>query len=105
MTAMKLTIYEKPTCTTCRQVTKVIEDAGFDFNDVNYFIQPLTAAKYKELLGKMGKRPREVIRTKEDSYKTLRLGERDLSDDELITIMVEHPELIQRPIIEYGDQA
>jgi arsenate reductase len=48
---------------------------------------------------------RELLRTKEEIYRTLRLGERDFTDDELIDLMVEHPDLIQRPIVEKGSRA
>lgn len=49
--------------------------------------------------------PRELLRTGERVYKELRLSERELSDDEIISLMVEHPDLIQRPIVERGPRA
>lgn len=53
----------------------------------------------------MGIAPRELLRTSEAVYKELDLGRRDLSDDELVRLMCEHPELIQRPIVERGPRA
>jgi arsenate reductase len=53
----------------------------------------------------MGLSPRELLRTKEDVYRKLRLGERELSDAEIVDLMVEHPDLIQRPIVEKGARA
>ncbi len=53
----------------------------------------------------MGISPRELLRTGEAVYKELELGTRDVSDDELIRLMVEHPSLIQRPIVERGPRA
>ena len=53
----------------------------------------------------MGIAPRELLRTGEAVYKELGLGSRDVSDDELIRLMVENPELIQRPIVERGPRA
>ena len=50
-------------------------------------------------------KPREVMRKGEAIYKELGLGERELSDSELIALMVEHPDLLQRPIVERGDRA
>ena len=50
----------------------------------------------------MGISARELLRTKEERFKVLRLGERELSDDELIDVMVTNPDLIQRPIVEKG---
>ena len=49
--------------------------------------------------------PRDLLRTREEIYKTLKLAERDLSDAEIIDLMVEHPDLIQRPIVEKGAKA
>lgn len=53
----------------------------------------------------MGISPRELLRTGEPVYKELGLGQRELSDDEIIRLMAEHPDLIQRPIVERGDRA
>ena len=102
---MKLTVYQKPTCTTCRQVHAALRDAGVDFEAVDYYTDPIPKAKLRELLRKMGMSPRELLRTKEEVYKTLRLDERELTDNEIIDLMVAHPDLIQRPIVEKGSRA
>jgi arsenate reductase len=49
----KLTIYEKPTCTTCRKVSELLIEKGVDFNKVNYYIEPFSKAQLKSLLKKM----------------------------------------------------
>ena|SRR6187399_1237310 len=100
-----ITIYQKPTCSTCRQVYKALKEGGVDFDAVDYYVDPIPKAKLKQLLGKMGMKPRDLLRTKEEIYKTLKLGERELSDDELLELMVKHPDLIQRPIVEKGARA
>jgi arsenate reductase len=102
---LTITIYQKPTCTTCRQVHAALRDAGVDFEAVDYYTDPIPKPKLKELLRKMGMSARQLLRTKEDVYRKLRLGERDVSDDEIIDLMVEHPDLIQRPIVEKGSRA
>jgi arsenate reductase len=76
-----------------------------DFEKVNYYIKPLTEKKLRELLKKMKLKPRDLLRTSEAVYKELGLGKRELSDDELIALMIEHPDLIQRPIVERGPRA
>jgi arsenate reductase (glutaredoxin) len=53
----------------------------------------------------MGIKPRELFRTSEPIYRELELGKKELSDDEIISLMVKHPDLIQRPIVERGDRA
>jgi len=102
---VKITIYQKPTCTTCRQVHAVLKESGVDFEAVNYYLDPIPKTKLKDLLRKMGMKPRELLRTKEAVYKELQLGERELSDDQLVDLMVQHPDLIQRPIVEKGARA
>ena len=102
---MKITVYQKPTCTTCRQVHAALKESGVSFDAVNYYVDPIPKTKLRELLRKMEMSPRELLRTKEDIYRTLRIAERDLTDDQIVDLMVEHPDLIQRPIVEKGSRA
>ena len=101
----KLVIYQKPTCTTCRQVYQALKECGVDFDSVNYYTDPISKAKLKELLKKMGIHAADLLRKKEEIYKTLRLDGNKLSEEALIDLMVKHPDLIQRPIVEKGDRA
>lgn len=101
----KITVYQKPTCTTCRQVYAALQESKVDFNSVNYYVDPISKAKLKELLKKMGIPAAELLRKKEDIYKTLKLAGKKLSDDEIVDLMVKHPDLIQRPIVEKGAKA
>jgi len=101
----RITVYQKPTCTTCRQVHAALKEAGVDFEAVNYYVDPIPKSKLRELLRKMGLSARQLLRTKEEIYKKLRLGERDLTDDQIVDLMVTHPDLIQRPIVEKGSRA
>jgi len=101
----RITVYQKPTCTTCRQVHAALKESGVDFDAVNYYVDPIPKSKLRELLRKMGLSARQLLRTKEEIYKKLRLGERDLTDDQIVDLMVTHPDLIQRPIVEKGPRA
>jgi arsenate reductase len=101
----ELTVYEKPTCTTCRKLGALLEERGIDFERVNYHIDPLPEEKIRELLRKAGVGPADVLRRKEPIYTELGLDQREVSDDELIGLMVEHPQLLERPIVEKGDKA
>lgn len=101
----KISVYEKPTCTTCRKVVKALENNGVDFNRVNYFIEPFTKTRLKTLLKKMGMKPSQLLRTNEREYKELDLKNRDYSEDEILHLMIENPNLVQRPIVEKGDKA
>jgi arsenate reductase len=76
-----------------------------DFDSVNYYLEPIPKVRLKELLKKMGLPARELLRTKEAIYKELGLAKKELSEDEIIGLMVQHPDLIQRPIVEKGSKA
>lgn len=100
-----ITIYQKPTCTTCRQVHAVLADQKVDFKAVNYYLDPLPKKKLKELLKKMGVPASALLRTKEPLYRKLKLSQRQLSEDEILDLMTKYPDLIQRPIVEKGPKA
>jgi arsenate reductase (glutaredoxin) len=100
-----ITVYEKPTCTKCREMNRFLQDNGFDFSKVNYYIEPLSEAKLKELLGKMKLKPRDLLRTSEPIYRELGLGKGEFTDAEIVSLMIKHPDLIQRPIVERGKRA
>jgi arsenate reductase len=80
--------------------TLLIEQ-GIDFERVNYIVDPLSAAKIRELLRKAGLRPREVVRMKEPGAYQLPLED----DEAVLAALAAHPELLQRPIVERGDRA
>ena len=100
-----ITVYEKPTCTKCREMDRYLRESGVDFSKVNYYLEPLSERKLRALIKKMGINPRDLLRTSESIYRELGLGKKDLGDDEIIALMVEHPDLMQRPIVERGDRA
>ena len=101
---MKITVYEKPTCTTCRNLTKLFIENGVDWDKVNYFIEPFDVKKLTQLLKKIGLRPYEVLRRAEPDFKGLGITA-DSADTDVIAAMVSHPSIIQRPIVEVGDRA
>jgi len=84
---------------------KLLRESGVPFEKVNYYIEPLTKQKLVELLGKMKLSPRDILRTSEAIYKELGLGKGEFTDDEIVSLMVKHPDLIQRPIVERGKRA
>ncbi len=83
----------------------MLRESNIDFEKVNYYTEPLTKKKLRELLTKMKLTPRDILRTREAIYKELGLAEKKLTDDQLISLMIEHPDLLQRPIVERGDRA
>jgi arsenate reductase len=84
---------------------KLLRESGVGFEKVNYYNQPLTKKKLAELLRKLKIKPRDLLRTNESIYRELGLGKDEFTDGEIISLMVEHPDLIQRPIVERGNRA
>jgi len=100
-----LTVYEKRTCTTCRNLAELLAERGIDFDRVEYHVEGLPEDKLRDLLRKAGVGPRDVLRAREPLAQELDLVDNPPSDDELIRLMAEHPVLVQRPIVERGDRA
>ena len=100
----KITVYEKPTWTTCRNLAQLFRENNIEYEKVNYFNDELTEEKLRELLRKAHLSPFDVVRKNEVVYKELNVSEVK-DEDELIKIIVRHPSLLQRPIVEVGDQA
>ena len=83
----------------------MLRESNVPFDKVNYYTEPLDERKLRELLRKMKLSPRGILRTSEPIYKELGLGKGEFSDDEIISLMLKHPDLIQRPIVERGSRA
>lgn len=99
------TVYEKPTCSTCRNLIKKFNEDSIDYKKVDYYSKPFTKNGLKQILKKLKMKPAEILRKKEKLYKELDFANKKYSDDEIIGLMVEHPDLIQRPIVIKGDKA
>ena len=99
----ELTVYEKPTCTTCKKLATLLVERGIDFDRVDYHIDPLPEEKLRELVAKAGVPARDLLRAKE--VRALGLDLDDAPDDEVIARMAEHPQLLERPVVERGDRA
>tara|TARA_Y100000996_G_scaffold145332_1_gene111845 strand:+ start:736 stop:1032 length:297 start_codon:yes stop_codon:yes gene_type:complete len=84
---------------------QLLKEEGLDFERVNYFVDPLDEITLREILSKAGLSPRDVLRTRDRVYSELNLDSDDVSDDVLLAALVEHPSLLQRPIIVRGDSA
>lgn len=98
-------IYHNPRCKKSRAGLAYLEEKTSDFQKVLYLKdEPFTEESLKKLLTKMGKNPQEMIRTQEKIYKESYKG-KSLTDREWIQAMVDHPKLIQRPIVETANKA
>jgi arsenate reductase len=103
--APMLTIYEKPSCTTCRKLRELLSERDVEFESIDYHVIGIEEGELRELLRKLDLGPREVLREREPLLKELGLDRPEVPDDELIARMVAHPELVQRPIVVRGERA
>ncbi|AVX13933.1 arsenate reductase (glutaredoxin) [Stutzerimonas stutzeri] len=101
----ELTLYHNPRCSKSRSALELLEARGLTPAIVRYLETPPTAAQLRALLDKLRLSARQLLRTGEDEYKSLALANSELSEAELIEAMVEHPRLIERPILVAGDKA
>ena len=96
---MDIIIYHNPACGTSRNALAMIRNAGIEPHVIEYLKTPPSRAMLVELLKRSGLSPRELLREKGTPYADLDLGNASWSDDQLIDAMMEHPVLINRPIV------
>ena len=97
-------IYHNPRCSKSRQGLAILENSGKEFEVIKYLEDIPSEKEFKEVLKKLGISPIELVRKNEAIWKSDFKG-KDLSDDELIQIMLEHPKLIERPIVINNNKA
>ncbi len=100
-----ITIYHNPRCSKSRQTLELLKESGIEPRIVKYLETPPTADELKAILKRLGMKPRDLMRKREKEYKELGLDDPSLGDEELIQAMVEHPRLIERPIVLHDDRA
>src|SRR5690554_8051819 len=98
-------IYHNPRCSKSRETLALLQEQGIEPTVVEYLKDTPTANELAELLQKLGVQARPLIRSKEDEYKTLGLDNPELSEAQLINAMVDHPKLIERPLVVAATQA
>jgi len=96
---MRVTIYHNPSCGTSRNTLAMIRASGEEPEVIDYLKAPPTREQLIALINAMGIRVRDVLRAKEASYAELGLGDVRRTDDELLDAMLEHPILLNRPIV------
>jgi arsenate reductase (glutaredoxin) len=93
-----ITIYHNPKCRKSRAGLQYLQEKGLECHVIEYLKTPFTREQFKELLMKLNMQPLEIVRTQEDEYKE-KLKGKSFTDEEWITILLENPKLIQRPIV------
>ena len=97
---MKATIHHNPACGTSRKTLEILRESGADVTVNEYLKAPPSRAELQRLYERAGISPREGLRAKEPLAAELGLTGDDVSDDAILDAMVEHPILINRPLVE-----
>lgn len=91
--------YMYNSCSQCRDVEKALNAANFEFEKREFFKEKFTREELEDLLQSTGLTLDDIVSKRSTPYRELGLAEKDLSDDELIALMLEEPRLIRRPIV------
>jgi arsenate reductase len=94
-----IVIYHNPLCGTSRNALAMIRNAGIEPHILEYLKTPPSRALLTELIARAGITPRALLREKETPYAELGLGDESLTDEALVDAMIEHPILINRPLV------
>ena len=97
---MDPTIYHNPLCGTSRKTLDILRESGSEPTVVEYLKTPPSREELKRLYERAGITPRDGLRAKEPLAEELGLNRPDVTDDEILDAMVEHPILINRPLVE-----
>tara|TARA_Y100000389_G_scaffold183164_1_gene200373 strand:+ start:668 stop:1021 length:354 start_codon:yes stop_codon:yes gene_type:complete len=100
---MTLTVYHNPRCRKSREAIQYLEDKGLSFDIVKYLEQSFDKNTLGEVLKKIEKKPSEILRKNEVLWKK-EYASKDLSEDQILQLLVEQPKLIERPIVTTTDK-
>lgn len=101
----KVRIFHNPRCSKCRLTMDILDDKDVDVTVIEYLKQAPSYDELSEVLDLLGIEPRELMRKHEAPYKENDIDNPDLTHEQLIQLMIEHPILIERPIIINGNKA
>ncbi|WP_461520585.1 arsenate reductase (glutaredoxin) [Porticoccus sp.] len=100
-----ISIYHNPRCSKSRLTLALLEEQGINPDVILYLETPPDEKTLAEVLGKLGISARQLLRKGEDAYRENNLADDSLTEQQLISAMVAHPKLIERPIVVNGDKA
>lgn len=101
---MKARIYHNPRCSKSRATLTLLQERDVDLDIVEYLKTPPSKSRLKELLAKLGLGARDIVRTAEEEFKASGV-DIQTDDDALLDLIVAHPKILQRPIVEIGPRA
>ena len=101
----KAIIWHNPRCSKSRGALQLLQEAGVEIEERRYLDNPPSAEELDEVLNLLGMTPEQIVRTKEALYKELGLKDKQLSRQQWLELLSQHPKLIERPIVIYKGRA
>ena len=98
-------LYHNPKCSKSRKALEIIKNHNIDTKVILYLKEKLTRSMLKDILDLSGLSVRDIIRCNEKEYKENSLDNIDLSQDEILELIVKHPILLQRPVLVFKNKA
>jgi arsenate reductase len=105
MTKEPLTIYYNPNCSKSRKALQILEQYKTQPQIIEYLETPPSQSDIKQILKKLGVAPIDLLRTTEEAFVEGRYQAELMSDEDIIEAIAQHPSLLQRPIVTYGNKA
>lgn len=102
---MKVEIYHNPRCSKSREALALLRDRGVEPQIIEYLKTPPDRATLEKLLRMLKLEPRDLMRTKEKEYREMGLDNPELNRDALVQAMIDHPKLVERPIVVHNRKA
>jgi len=102
---MSVTIYHNPRCSKSRQTLAMLQEKGIKPVIIEYLQSPPDKNTLEDILKKLGLKPRQLLRTKEEAYKANGLDDDSLTDEQIIDAILENPVLMERPVVLANNKA
>lgn len=100
-----VTIFHNPRCSTSRAALAAADEGGVDVEVIEYLKRPLSEAELRDLIGKLEDAPTDLVR-RDATFAAAGLSEADVQTaDQVVAVLLEHPKLLQRPVLVRGDRA
>lgn len=96
---MTVCIYHNPRCSKSRQTLALMQERNIEPAVIEYLKTPPSKSELRKILKLLGLQARDLLRTKEAEYKEQGLDNPELNEDQILDTMIQHPKLIERPIV------
>ena len=100
---MEFSVYHNPRCRKSREALQLLEHKNIKFKVIKYLEQNFNKQSLGKILNIIGKKPSDALRKNEEIWKK-QLNNKNLSEDEILDLMIQYPKLIERPIVVYGNK-